>query len=235
MQLRQLVSSESADSCPSSCDPPVIPSGSAVFARFPHVIGCFLSALARGWPWTLALEAFRNLDQGRFFDDSRVFLADSPLPGRGLASWSCSTFTLASDSATIVLFLSHSRIILVRSSIPLLPTPSRMTLDVPLRKNGKPSRWFPPFIRLARDPSTGLFQLPAARVTAVVERASAWRHYLGPLDGVAQSIIDGNFSYPRASWSYVPSWNVTILLGSRMIVLRSHSALPLRIGFFLVC
>jgi len=81
-----------------------------------------------------------------------------------------------------------------------------MTLDVPLRKNGKPSRWFPPHIRLARDPSTGLFQLPAARVTAVVERASAWRHYLGPLDGVAQSIIDGNFSYPRASWSYVPSW-----------------------------
>lgn len=67
LQLRQLVSSESADSGPSSCDPPVIPSGRAVFARFPHVIGCFLSALARGWPWTLALEAFRNLDQGRFF------------------------------------------------------------------------------------------------------------------------------------------------------------------------
>jgi len=59
---------------PDPCPLPALPSALLEVSRLPHAVGCFLAALATGWPWLTALLAFRCLDRGCILEDSRFFL-----------------------------------------------------------------------------------------------------------------------------------------------------------------
>lgn len=201
-QVEQLVSLGSG---PELCSRPQLPAGPGVQGRFPHVICCFLAALASGWPWSFALEAFRDLDHGQFFENSCIFLSDSVQLLPPLAVWSCSSFSLAGDCVSLSVFIVAGKVVMAQSSSSLRPAPHRPALPS-VGQVRKQSRWFPTYIRLACDPCTGLPQLPSARVTDVVERADVWETRLGPLDGTSQAIVRGLFMYPRRSWAYAPSW-----------------------------
>jgi len=50
-QLDQLVSIGHG---PDPCPPPALPPAVLEVSRFPHAVGCFLAALATGWPWLTA-------------------------------------------------------------------------------------------------------------------------------------------------------------------------------------
>ena len=104
------------------------------------------------------------------------------------------------------MFLVDGKIVLVRSDVPLRLAPARLIQAPRTSGGGKRTRWFPSFIRLSRDSTTGLLRMPEANVTTVVERARVWHARLGSLDGTAKAIVDGNFTYPRKSWALSPSW-----------------------------
>gem|GEM_PF-2417476 len=204
-QLDQLVSMGHG---PDPCPPPALPPAQMEVSRFPHAVGCFLAALATGWPWLTALLAFQCLDEGYFLKDSRSFLAQNASPAViGLGAWSRATLSPAgSESARLTVFLVDGKIALVHSDVPLRSVPPRLLQAPRTRTGGKRTRWLPSFIRLSCDPSTGLTLIPNANVTTVVERSGAWHARLGPLDGTAKAIVDGNFTYPRKSWALTPSW-----------------------------
>lgn len=204
-QLDQLVSMGHG---PDPCPPPALPPAVLEVSRFPHAVGCFLAALATGWPWLTALLAFQCLDKGYFLNDARTFLAhDASLAVSGSGAWTRATLSPAgSESALITVFLVEGKIVLVSSDTPLRSVPARLLQAPCTRTGGKRTRWLPSFIRLPRDSSTGLPIIPDANVTTVVERAGVWHARLGPLDGTAKAIVDGNFTYPRKSWALTPSW-----------------------------
>lgn len=188
------------------CPPPKSPRGSRVPARFPHSVSCFLAALAGGWPWDLALSAFSHLGDGLFFKGSRIFWVANALDVPGPKSWCVSNLTLAGKAAELQILTVDGTVALIRSSVPLQPTFYSSAGGSGLSVDCKPSNFLPDYIRVLTDPSTGRLKPPAARVTVIVERAAVWKTRLGPLDGTAQAIVDGNFTYPRRSWAFAPSW-----------------------------
>lgn len=188
------------------CPPPKSPRGSGRPARFPHSISCFLAALAGGWPWDLAVSAFSRLGDGLFFKGSRIFWVASALDVPGPKSWCVSNLTLAGKAAELQIITVNGLVALIRSSVPLQPTFYSSAEGSRLSVNCKRSNFLPDYIRVLTDPATGRLMPPAARVTVIVERAAIWKTRLGPLDGTAQAIVDGNFTYPRRSWAFAPSW-----------------------------
>ena len=176
-----------ADPCP----PPALPPAVLEVSRFPHAVGCFLAALATGWPWLTALLAFQCLDKGYFLNDARTFLAhDASLAVSGSGAWTRATLSPAgSESALITVFLVEGKIVLVSSDTPLRSVPARLLQAPCTRTGGKRTRWLPSFIRLPRDSSSGLPIIPDANVTTVVERAGVWHARLGPLDGTAKATL----------------------------------------------
>ncbi len=105
-QVEQLVSLGSG---PELCSRPELPAGPGVQGRFPHVVCCFLAALGSGWPWSFALEAFRDLDHGQFFENSCTFLSDNLRSLPPLAVWSCSSLCLAGDCVVCPFLLLPAR------------------------------------------------------------------------------------------------------------------------------
>ncbi len=189
-----------------SCHPPIFPASSGHPASFPLTVGCFLASLAAGWQWELALSAFAFLDRGWFHDDSRVFVADLGSHVANASAWLSAGVQLSDDSESLRMFLAGGRIALVVGAFCLQPQRIVHAAPARLLSSGRPSRFLPEYIRLARDTESGNLDLPAARVTAVVERREVWLSRLGPLDGTAHAIVHGRFTYPRKRWSFAPSF-----------------------------
>ena len=189
---------------PASCEPPCIPEVSSDISSFPLTTGCFLAALAAGWSWDLALEAFAHLEKGFFHEDSLTFVAEGSTTSHRQQSWLSSTLVLAGGSS-LTFFLAARRIVLFKASFSLMLHQRALASSIALLISGRQTRFLPEYIRLPRDSASGLFDLPTARVTAVVERQDVWLRKLGPLDGTARAIVLGHFSYPRRSWTFAPS------------------------------
>jgi len=108
--------------------------------------------------------------------------------------------------SSLTFFLAARRIVLVKASFSLMLHQRALASSIALLISGRQTRFLPEYIRLPRDSASGLFDLPTARVTAVVERQDVWLRKLGPLDGTARAIVLGHFSYPRRSWAFAPSY-----------------------------
>ena len=188
------------------CEPPIFPAGDGYAASFPLTVGCFLAALAAGWPWETALGTFALLDRGWFHEDSKVFVSDVGRHATFSGRWLSGKLQLSDHADCLQFFLAGDRIALVISTCCLQPQRSVRTMPVKLLSSGRPSRFLPGYIRLPREVGSDLFDLPAARVTAVVERKDAWLSRLGHLDGTAYAIVHGHFTYPRRRWSFAPSF-----------------------------
>ena len=188
------------------CAPPTFPAGGGDAASFPLTVGCFLAALAAGWPWETALGSFALLDRGWFHEDSKVFVVDVGRHATFSGAWRQGKLQLSDDADCLHLFLAGDRIALAISTCCLRPLRSPHSMPLRLLSSGRPSRFLPGYIRLPREVGSELFDLPTARVTAVVERKDAWLSRLGPLDGTAYAIVHGHFTYPRRRWSFAPSF-----------------------------
>lgn len=188
------------------CEPPSLPSCVEAHHRFPLTVPCFLAALAEGWQWGTALDAFARIDKGQFFDDFREFTVSGAGSSADSKEWFSSTLYFAGEGSALTIFVASGCIQLVRGTFRLQPQSRAGARPAKLLTSGRPTRFLPDYIRLACDASSGLFELPPTRVTAVVERKGVWLDRLGPLDGTARAVVNGHFFYPRKHWAFAPSF-----------------------------
>jgi hypothetical protein len=201
-QLRQLASPGSDFL---SCVPSDSLENMGPEVRFPHTVGLFLSALAGGWPWELAIKAFAHLDRGRFSCCGRTFRVG---PHTSSLTWIKGDIRLSgSGTAAIHVYLDGNYVALICSPRPLVHSmPSDRPECAHLSQPGVrvPSPTLPKFLQLPRDKASGGPTPPTTRVTTIVERRAKWHGILGPLDGATAAIVDGLLAYPRDSWDWLP-------------------------------
>ena len=200
-QLSQLVVMGSG---PQKCAPPDLPCCSQPHDCFPHASGCFLAALAAGWPRKIALHAFQHLSIGHFMQNGRVFVMPSDHKADA-SNWSCSQLLLDGNDLSVIVFLNHGTISLILAPKPLRYSSSLPHAKLLARQSGIPQLLFPDFLKLPIDDVSGSLIMPLTRVTDIVEKRRAWHSKLGPLDGATAAIVDGHFIYPRQTWGCDPS------------------------------
>lgn len=202
IQLRQLVATGPGLQ---KCATPHLPGVVEFHDWFPHVSGYFLAALAGGWPWNLALQAFQHLSLGHFLHEDLVFAAAVPLES-GSPNWLCSQLSLPCTDFSVQFFLNNGFISLITASRPLRYCTPLQRAKILVTPSNIPRVAFPDFLKLPIDDSTGGILMPLTKVTDVVERRRVWHSRLGPLDGATAAIVDGHFIYPRQSWGCEPSF-----------------------------
>lgn len=201
----QLLQLASLNKAPLPCAPPELPGPvdcAGTRSVFPHACGFFFAALAAGWSWSLALQAFSTLPSGHFSDYTKTFLP--VYSGSNRHAWSNSDLCMCRDSIQAKIYLTGSRIALIHASRPMLPLAFREQLpESPKLQEGHLVS-LPGFLSLPYDAESSSRILPQITVTAIVERRKEWHTRLCPLDGATAAIVNGHFVYPRDSWDWNP-------------------------------
>lgn len=167
---------------------------------FPGGPALFLSSLALGWPWELAIRVFSSAGAGMASEDCRTFR-----PGGALLhpSHAISTKILL-GAAVIDLTIADDRIILVKSSSRLCPPRSasgsgtRMVASARPGRPWFPSNWGPEWLRIPPGPD-GVLRLPKQQVGDLFDARHNWERLVGPLSGEARAVLGGYMQYPRVS------------------------------------
>jgi hypothetical protein len=199
--LSQLAGPGPAGCAPPPADPPDPPrAGWSRLADCPSATGLFLSALAHGWPWDRALNAFGFPGGGLVSLDGCTFAPDAaPRAPAGT-----SLVSLPLGHSTVAVYLLNDVCVLLRSTSRLCPprvacaAGIRMIHSVRPGRGSFPSLFAPDYIRIHPDPD-GVVRPPDFQVGSLFDARHKWEKLIGPLSGEARAVLSGFMVYPRTS------------------------------------